>query len=106
MPKISCGVVSCSYNQSQECNANVIQIGGKGANECQQTCCGTFLNSDSYSNLAQYTSNRGGVEKILCRVDTCVYNGDNQCTLSEINVGSAERVDVYSETECQSFQKK
>lgn len=106
MPSISCSVVSCSYNKDHECNAHAVQIGGKGACDYKQTCCGTYLNSASYSNLAQYTENREDVETILCRVDTCAYYGDDHCTLDRIEVGSSERVDIYTETECQSFQKK
>ncbi|MBE6022207.1 MAG: DUF1540 domain-containing protein [Cellulosilyticum sp.] len=106
MPSISCNVVSCSYNQDKSCNARVIQVGGKGAQESSQTCCGTFLDSANYSNLAQYTDNRETVEAILCRVDTCVYYRDDHCKLDHIQVGCSERVDVYTETECDSFQKK
>ena len=106
MPKINCSVESCSYNQEHECHAHVIQVGGKGAQDYKQTCCGTYLNCASYSNLAQYTSNRGEVEEILCRVDTCAYYGNDHCTLQGINVGCSECVDVYTETECQSFERK
>lgn len=106
MPKISCSVESCSYNGEHQCNAHVIQVGGKGAQSCQNTCCGTYMNRAGYSNLAQYTSNRGEVEEILCRVDTCAYYGDNHCTLSGINMGSSEKVDIYTETQCESFEKK
>ena len=106
MPSISCSVVSCSYNQGQRCNANVIQVGGKGAQTCQQTCCGTYLDSANYSNLAQYTNNRETVEAILCRADTCVYYENEHCKLDSIQVGCSERVNIYTETECQSFEKK
>ena len=106
MPNISCSVESCSYNKNHECNARVIQVGGKGAEECKQTCCGTYLNCANYSNLAQYTDNRETVEAILCRVDTCVHYGDDHCMLDSIEVGCSERVDVYTETECDSFEKK
>ena len=106
MPKINCGVQSCSYNQNNDCNAGIIQVGGKGAQACEQTCCGTYLNSASYSNLAQYTCNRGDVKEILCRVDTCVHYQNEQCKLERINVGCLEGVDVYTETECQSFESK
>lgn len=106
MPSICCNVESCSYNKNRECNAHVIQIGGKGAKECEQTCCGTYLNCASYSNLAEYTQNRETVETILCRVDTCKYYGNDRCMLDRIQVGSSEKVDVYTETVCQSFEVK
>ncbi|MBQ1274267.1 MAG: DUF1540 domain-containing protein [Cellulosilyticum sp.] len=106
MPSISCSVVSCSYNKDHSCNAHVIQVGGKGACECSQTCCGTYLDCANYSDLAQYTDNRETVEAILCRVDTCAYYGNDRCMLDSIQIGATERVNVYTETECQSFEKK
>lgn len=105
MHNIQCSVVSCSYNKDQSCNAHTIQIGGKGAQVCNETCCGTYLNCANYSNLAQYTDNRATVEAILCRVDTCKYYGNEHCKLDSIQVGCSERVDVYTETECDSFEK-
>ena len=106
MHSIRCSVESCSYNKYQECNARVIQVGGKGAQECKQTCCGTYLNCGVYSNLAEYTEARDNVEAILCRVDTCVHYGNDHCTLDCIQVGCGERVDIYTETECQSFERQ
>lgn len=106
MPRISCSVENCSYNQAQCCCANIVNIGGKGAQDNCDTCCGSFLNNLGYSNLAQYTNNRGGLDAILCRVDTCAYHADEHCTLNEIEVGSSEEVDIYTETDCRSFKKK
>lgn len=106
MHTISCSVETCSYNKDHECNARVIQVGGKGAQECSQTCCGTYLNCGVYSNLAQYTEARETVEEILCRVDTCVHYNQDHCKLESIQVGAGERVDIYTETECQSFEKQ
>lgn len=106
MPRINCSVENCSYNQQECCCASIVNIGGKGAKQSCDTCCGTFLNRLGYSNLAQYTENRGGIDAILCRVDTCVYHESEHCTLNEIQVGSKEEVDIYTETDCLSFQKK
>lgn len=105
MHNIQCSVVNCSYNRNSECNAHTIQVGGKGAEECKETCCGTFLNSASYSNLAQYTDGRETVEAIMCRVDTCRHYENEHCRLDSIKVGCLERADVYTETECESFER-
>nr|WP_302597099.1 DUF1540 domain-containing protein [uncultured Cellulosilyticum sp.] len=107
MPKISCSVGTCSYNQDQQrCCASIVNIGGKGSQDSGCTCCGTFLNRLGYSDLAQYTNNRGDIDAILCRVDTCVYNTSEHCTLNEIQVGSKTEADIYTETDCLSFKKK
>lgn len=108
MHKIKCSVESCSYNQDNCCCANIVNVGGKGSTDNCDTCCGTFLNSLGYSNLAQYTENRGGVDAILCRVSTCAYHSDEHCTLQEIEVGNEKGMDaeIYTQTDCLSFRKK
>lgn len=106
MPKVSCSVQNCSYNQNQCCCASIVNIGGKGSLENRATCCGTFLNQLGYSNMAQYTKARGELDAVLCRVDTCTYYKDEHCTLNEIKVGGVEDVEIYTQTDCLSFQKK
>lgn len=104
MPKINCTVDTCSYNKSNVCRASIINVGGKGATSDCSTCCGTFLNRLGYSNLAQFTDNRGDTDAILCQVDTCVYNKAQHCGLQEINVGSQSEAEVYTQTDCNSFK--
>lgn len=106
MGKVSCSVESCSYNKSRVCYAGTIKIGGQGAGEEDGTCCGSFLNQKSYSNLSDYTSMRGATDVINCVVGTCAYNSEEKCTLSSIQVGGGREIQLYSETECQSFEKK
>lgn len=106
MPRINCSVENCSYNQDQSCCASIVNVGGKGSQDNCGTCCGTFLNRLGYSNLAQYTDNRGDIDAILCRVDTCTYHAKEHCTLNEIQVGSEKEATVYTETDCLSFKKK
>jgi len=106
MPKINCSVETCSYNQNQYCCASIVNIGGKGSVITESTCCGTFLNKLGYSNLAQYTEARGELDAILCRVNTCAYHKDEHCTLPEIEVGSLKEAEIYTETDCLSFDRK
>ena len=106
MGKVSCSVESCSYNQSRVCYAGTIKIGGQGASEEDGTCCGSFLNQRSYSNLSDYTSMRGATDEINCTVGNCRYNSEKKCSLSSIDVGGDRETQLYSETMCQSFDKK
>lgn len=106
MPKVGCSVNTCSYNQSGACYASIINIGGKGASHEKATSCGSFLNRLGYSDLAEYTSMRGDVDAILCRVDTCTYYNDDKCTLQEIQVGGQNEAEIYIETDCLSYNKK
>lgn len=106
MACVKCNVENCSYNENCSCHAPSIQVGGKGACQCGETCCGTYMNQSAYSNIAQFTNNRSDVQNIMCRVDTCVHYDNEHCTLNTIQVGSSEPVDTYSETECDSFEQK
>lgn len=106
MARINCSVDTCSYNQEKNCCASIVNIGGKGSIITESTCCGTFLNKLGYSNLAQYTDARGEIDAILCRVETCAYHKEEHCTLNEIEVGSLKEVEVYTETDCLSFERK
>lgn len=106
MHRINCSVESCSYNGNKICCANIVNIGGKGAQITEATCCGTYLNKLGYSNLAQYTEDRGYTEAVLCRVSSCAYHKDEHCTLKEIEVGSLQDVEIYTQTDCLSFERK
>ena len=106
MARVNCGVSSCSYNKEGICYADTVNIGGKGATHRESTCCGSFLNPQHYSNLAEFTSNRGSADKITCQVDTCSYNADQECRLSDITVGGIREATMYTETMCQSYNKE
>ena len=106
MTEVKCSVESCSYNKDGGCYINPIQIGGKGAVEDNLTCCGSFLNRQHYSNLAEYTSMRGAAEAVSCNVNTCRYNEHEECTRSDISVVGDRDVNVYTETKCNSFEKR
>lgn len=105
MARVNCGVSSCSYNERGICYANTVNIGGKGASYRDSTCCGSFLNQQHYSNIADYARYRGSAEKITCQVDSCTYNAHQECQLSDINVGGIRNATMYTETLCQSFSR-
>ena len=105
MAKINCSVQSCSYNKNNDCYAGIVKIGGKTASDIEQTCCGSFLSKEAYSNLAEYTSMRNEGNEILCNVSTCEYHQNDHCSLPKIQVGGKSNSTVYTETECTSFKK-
>lgn len=105
MSYISCSVSSCANNKSGTCYAAGLNIGGKGATSECETCCGSYLNSAVYSNLANFTSMRGEANYILCSANTCKHNSGGACSLNSIEVGSATNTKYYTETECMSFEQ-
>ena len=103
MPTINCSVESCVYNKEKICEAEILQIGGKGANWTESTCCETYRDSDDVHNNV---TEAGETEEILCKVETCDYNVNKHCSLSEIEVSSHGDVSDYTETDCLSFERK
>lgn len=107
MPKINCSVENCAYNHSRYCCASVINVGGKGADITEATCCDTFLDGMGYSNV-QVSNMQSSVDidAILCKVDTCVYHKDEHCTLQEIEIGCLTTAEDKTQTDCLSFDRK
>ncbi|MBU3176860.1 DUF1540 domain-containing protein [Clostridium estertheticum] len=106
MSKINCGVLNCSHNDENICYANIINVGGKNARKDSDTCCATFLDSIVYSDLTNIVhSNSNGCDVISCNVGTCIYNSNELCSAKSIEV-NGENVNLYSETDCLTFETK
>ncbi|MBE6071022.1 MAG: DUF1540 domain-containing protein [Clostridium butyricum] len=102
MQKINCDVNICSHNKEGICYSNRVDIGGVSASTSSGTCCGSFLNKNLYSDLTSNTNSQGKCDSLVCTAETCSYNENKLCTLSSINV-SGSRSQIYTETECSSF---
>lgn len=106
MVKIKCEVTNCSHNNEHVCYANIINVGGSRAQKDCDTCCGSFLDSESYGHLTSNINSVGNpCEAITCNVGTCTYNSSNICNANFIQV-SGESVNIYSETNCKTFRTK
>lgn len=107
MPKVSCSVTSCSYNASGICDASALKIVGNNANITEQTSCGTYVGESCCSNSTCGDVSRGETETICCDVETCVYNKQEHCSLSDgIEVGNLGTVESFKDTDCLSFDRK
>ncbi|PHV70731.1 hypothetical protein CS063_09390 [Sporanaerobium hydrogeniformans] len=106
MTQVNCAVKGCSYNHNEICYAKRVAIGGKGSTEIKGTCCGTFLNEDVYSNLAEHTDYLSPCDAVTCTVAICRYNAENLCQLQAIQVSGAEETSLYTQTDCLSFKKQ
>ena len=103
--KISCTVDNCSHNKSHTCFANIVKINGAGAKKDCDTCCSSFLDNKIYSSLTNNTNSSGECDSLSCNVTNCTYNCDSVCQLDSISVNGKD-VNLYSETNCSSFEKK
>lgn len=104
MTKVKCSVSNCSYNKDHVCYAERVAIGGQAAVEDESTCCGTFLNEEAYSNLAEHTGYKSVCDAVTCTVATCAHHKNHQCMLDSIQVEGSNQTAVYIETCCSSFK--
>ena len=103
MAKISCNVSNCSHYEDGVCYSNRVNIGGKGASTCDDTCCGSFLDKAHYTTLTNNTNGSGSCDCLVCEVETCGYNTNKTCEAPSISV-QGNNVHLYSETFCDTFK--
>jgi hypothetical protein len=103
MAKINCEVTNCSHNNAGECYANCIDIVGSSAKKEYDTCCGSFLNNLTYSELTNNTLSAGSCDCLKCTVETCKFHDNHLCTLDHIQV-SGQGAQYYTQTDCSSFK--
>ncbi|MGL5347892.1 MAG: DUF1540 domain-containing protein [Peptostreptococcaceae bacterium] len=103
--KINCSVNNCSHNNSGTCYANRVNMEGQGSTESCSTCCASFLDERNYSNLTNNTNSSGSCDCLVCHVGTCTYNNNSLCSAECISV-SGQNVNLYSETNCDTFKMK
>ena len=105
MTKINCSVNNCSHNEKETCYANRVNVGGSGAKNPHDTCCGSFLDKSNYSKLTNNTNSKGACDCLVCEVETCEYNNNKLCSAETISV-SGNDVNIYTETNCSTFKSK
>ena len=48
MPELVCSAQSCVYNNAMYCSRGDIEVGGRNATVCQDTCCESFKEQPRY----------------------------------------------------------
>lgn len=105
MNKINCNVENCSHNSTGICYANRINVGGKGATDACETCCGSFLDKKHYSTLTNNTYAEGPCDCIVCTAEHCVYNDNKLCNADSIQV-DGNNVNLYTDAKCFTFKSR
>ena len=105
MNKINCDVSICSHNNKGVCYSNRVNIGGKGSESSCDTCCGSFLNKDTYSNLTNNTNSTGCCDALICEAENCIYNENKLCSADYISV-PGNNATIYTETSCKTFKSR
>lgn len=107
MPKLTCQVETCIYNQDKYCIRNRIHIQGKLARIDLETQCGSFkLRQDENKNIyTQEFARFGQVNEHLsidCDSVNCIYNNNLLCTKSNVRIEGSEALNRF-DTLCKSF---
>jgi len=110
MPKLSCGVQTCIYNQDKYCIRNRIHIQGSNAKKDWETQCGSFkLKQEENKNIYSTEFARfGAINEHLsidCDSVNCAYNENKLCTKGNVKIEGNDALQRY-DTECKSFALK
>lgn len=100
MPKISCSVTNCYYNERQGCTAPNLKVDGKKAFESRSTCCDTFV--EQKPGVKSSVGDPFKDTDIKCDANKCVYNKQQYCKASNILV-NGKNAQVPEETCCSTF---
>ncbi len=105
MPKLSCSVKNCYYNEAKKCCREEIQVQGEDATVVDATYCGSFKEKlDGATAKACHCE--GSPENSLdvkCEAKNCIFNDNARCHAAEIGI-AGDGAKHESQTECGSFE--
>ena len=58
MPELVCSAQSCVYNNAMYCSRGDIEVGGRNATVCQDTCCESFKERQGTSAMWMFQARR------------------------------------------------
>lgn len=113
MHSLICQAISCIYNDSRKCSANVIRVGVAR----QETFCDTYTKTDSFvadqaENMPRLTENISDAEfsteltdspRISCTASACVYNKAFRCKAKAVEIDDPHDADICN---CNTFRSK
>ncbi len=104
MTALKCDVIHCASNRDNCCCRPEIQVDGKHAQDCCETCCASFSairNEAPRNDAADYSCPNCRVP-IGCTAENCRHNRDGHCSASEVHMRSREAT-TEAQTECATF---
>lgn len=87
-----CDVNACAYNHEGMCHTIAITVGGDAAHPK----CDTYFGGQAKGGDRAVVAGVGA-----CKVGSCEYNTDFECTASKISVGHGA-----DEADCMTFEQK
>lgn len=110
MPRLKCGVDSCTYWHKKYCVRDGILVKGETALSENETKCSSYRKGDRKATDRSYKFEIGriGDPKFLdvsCEAMNCVFNKRRICHAEDIKIDGS-RARRSSETFCSSFELK
>lgn len=105
MTNLRCGVKTCVNNYNYCCCLPKIDVAGKTACNCGDTCCASFGEKGMYGKNSLNSAEAGEATEIGCDAVNCIHNNCNSCTASTISVAGRKAAKCF-DTECDTFRMR
>lgn len=106
MSELQCRVENCSYNKETYCCKGDIMVGGKHADNEEDTCCESFYQRregyDSYTSSIMHPSKTISID---CEAGKCIYNSNYKCAADHVDITGCGAGNS-KETACSTFKEK
>lgn len=106
MAELKCQAVNCTYNKEKLCSKGDIMVGGKHADNVDDTCCESFAERraslDSYASSLDHPSKTISID---CEAVKCMYNSNYKCIADHVDI-QGNKANTSTETACATFKEK
>ena len=104
MAELKCGAKNCTYNEDSYCCKGDIMVGGKHADNMDDTCCESFIQRKN-DKMTSSISHPSKVISIDCEAEKCMYNKNYKCVAEHVDIRGCNACDCR-ETACATFTEK
>lgn len=101
MTILDCSVTGCIYNEANCCHKGSIKVEGEDAKECEDTCCGSFVERGDKCTK-NVTKDAPKNIDVSCCATNCVFNKAEKCDAEHIGIAGGDACNCR-DTECASF---
>lgn len=104
MAELCCKAEKCTYNKENLCCKGDIMVGGKHAENEDDTCCESFSDrkGDSYSSSIEHPSKTISID---CEAAGCKYNANYKCYAEHVTIKGSGASECRA-TACGTFEEK
>lgn len=104
MAELKCGVENCTYNKERLCSKGDIMVGGKHADNADDTCCESFMErrDGAFTSSIEHPSKTISID---CEAVKCIYNSNYKCVADHVDI-TGNGADSSRETNCATFAER